>query len=90
MIDVIKFDELQRIGKALMLPVAVLPVAAILLRFGAIYYFVFNRAIVKFNLPTIGRVDEEISSGGELGDFAGKIVDGLGGMENLLDVQNCV
>ena len=35
MIDVIKFDELQRVGKALMLPVAVLPAAAILLRFGA-------------------------------------------------------
>ena len=67
-------------------PELILPIGLI---FGAIYYFVFSRAIVKFNLPTIGRVDEEISSGGTLGDFAGKIVDGLGGMENLLDVQNC-
>ena len=29
------FDKLQSVGKALMLPVAVLPAAAILLRFGA-------------------------------------------------------
>lgn len=29
------FGELQKIGKALMLPVAVLPAAALLLRFGA-------------------------------------------------------
>lgn len=35
MIDLIKFEDLQSIGKALMLPVAVLPAAAILLRFGA-------------------------------------------------------
>ncbi len=30
----IAFDKLQSVGKALMLPVAMLPVAAILLRFG--------------------------------------------------------
>lgn len=35
MIDLIKFEDLQSVGKALMLPVAVLPAAAILLRFGA-------------------------------------------------------
>ena len=64
-------------------PEMILPIGLI---FGAVYYFVFSWAIVKFNLPTIGRVDEEISSGD---DFAGKIVDGLGGRENLVDVGNC-
>lgn len=64
-------------------PELILPIG---LAFGAVYYVVFSFAIVKFNLPTIGRVDEEISSGD---DFANMIVDGLGGHENLLTVGNC-
>ena len=67
-------------------PELILPIGLI---FGAVYYFVFSWAIVKFNLPTLGRVDEETSSSGKLGDFAGKIVEGLGGRENLVDVSNC-
>ena len=64
-------------------PELILPIGLI---FGAVYYVVFSFAIVKFKLPTIGRVDDEISSSD---DFAGKIVDGLGGHENLVDVGNC-
>ncbi len=61
------------------------------LAFGAVYYLVFSRAIVKFNLPTLGRYAEEISadktSDGD--NFAKKILAGLGGAENLVDVGNC-
>ena len=69
-------------------PAMVIPVG---LTFGAIYYFVFSWAIVKFNLPTIGRYDEEISADktSDVSNFAKKIINGLGGLENLQDVSNC-
>ncbi|MBR6889130.1 MAG: PTS transporter subunit EIIC [Selenomonadaceae bacterium] len=69
-------------------PELILPIG---LAFGAVYYLVFSWAIVKFNLPTLGRYAEENSadktSGGD--DFAKKILAGLGGAENLVDVGNC-
>ena len=69
-------------------PELILPIG---LAFGAVYYIVFSWAIVKFNLPTLGRYAEEISadktSDGD--NFAKKILAGLGGAENLVDVGNC-
>ena len=60
--------------------------------FAVIYYALFSWAIVKFNLPTIGRFDEN-SSGDEKSaradDNVAKITTGLGGYENFTDVQNC-
>ena len=69
-------------------PEMILPIGLI---FGAVYYFVFSFAIVKFNLPTIGRVDEEISAGNksDTSEFTAAIVRGLGGYENLSEVGNC-
>ena len=54
----VSFDKLQSIGKALMLPVAVLPAAAILLRLGAsdvLNIDVIEKAggTIFDNLPTI-------------------------------------
>ena len=69
-------------------PEMILPIGLI---FGAVYYFVFSRAIVKFNLPTIGRVDDETSAGNksDTSEFTAEIVRGLGGYENLSEVGNC-
>ncbi len=65
-------------------PAMVIPVG---LAFGAIYYFIFSWAIVRFNLPTLGRYDEETSA--QEKNFAAQIVTGMGGMENLLTIDNC-
>lgn len=61
------------------------------LAFGVVYYLVFSWAIVKFNLPTLGRYAEEISADktSDDDDSAKKILAGLGGAENLVDVGNC-
>ncbi len=65
-------------------PALVIPVG---LAFGVIYYFVFSWAIVKFNLPTLGRYDEDAPA--EEKKSAAQLVKGLGGMENILTIDNC-
>ena len=65
-------------------PALVIPVG---LAFGVIYYFVFSWAIVKFNLPTLGRYDEDAPA--EEKKSAAQLVEGLGGMENILTIDNC-
>lgn len=65
-------------------PALIIPIG---LAFGALYYFVFSCAIVKFNLPTLGRYEEEPLI--KKSSNAAQIVEGLGGFENLLEVGNC-
>ena len=60
-------------------PERIIPIG---LFFAAVYYFVFSWAIVKFNLPTMGRLDEEISK-------IIKLVENLGGKENFVEISNC-
>jgi len=78
------------------LPLANMPYMLILqgLVFMAIYYFVFTFAIVKWDLKTPGREDDEE----DLEEFeaptthtatAQLILEYLGGMENLLEIDNC-
>ena len=69
-------------------PEMIIPIGLVI---GAIYYLIFRWAIVKFNLPTLGREDEEISAKehSDSSDFAKKIVEGLGELENLQEVGNC-
>lgn len=66
---------------------------------GAIYYFLFRFLIVKFNLKTPGREDDDVAEEGEgvvLGkgtDFAvlaATILEGLGGKENIESLDYCV
>ena len=69
-------------------PERIIPIG---LFFAATYYFVFSFAIVKFNLPTIGRYDENIS---DEKNFSAdekilKFIENLGGKENLLEISNC-
>ncbi|WP_062352824.1 N-acetylglucosamine-specific PTS transporter subunit IIBC [Bacillus kwashiorkori] len=66
--------------------------------FFAIYYFLFRFLIVKFNLKTPGREDDEAGSetitaapGKEkFAVMAAKIYEGLGGDANVTSVDNCV
>lgn len=79
-------------------PIANQPYMLILqgLVFFAIYYFLFRFLIVKFNLKTPGREDddeiaEEITTTGDdrFTIMAEKIYEGLGGDANVLSVDNC-
>ena len=68
--------------------------------FGVIYYFTFKFCIVKFNLTTPGREDDEdieveggaaVLSGRERLNFiAATIYEGLGGDANVLSIENCI
>lgn len=64
--------------------------------YGAIYYVVFYYIIVKFNLPTPGRLEEEAVdqyadiSKSELGDIAAQYVEVLGGAENIQSLEACI
>ncbi|WP_077324909.1 N-acetylglucosamine-specific PTS transporter subunit IIBC [Virgibacillus siamensis] len=73
--------------------------------FAVIYYFLFRFLIVKFNLKTPGREDDEDLEANDAEDtsdeesapeksetsvMAEKIYEGLGGDENVLTVDNCV
>lgn len=63
-----------------------------------IYYFVFKWAIVKFNIKTPGREDEDIEIGNNGGsDFNGlstykgqQMIAALGGRDNIVSLDNCV
>ena len=61
-----------------------------------LYYFVFRFSILKFNIMTPGRGDEEEGSGlqvetkSSIKDEAVKVLAALGGAENLEDVDACI
>lgn len=63
----------------------------------AVFYFVFRFAITKFDLPTPGREEDDIEAEKAVtlanNDFtavAAKILEGLGGKENVTSIDNCV
>lgn len=62
----------------------------------AVFYAVFRFAIVKFDLKTPGRVDEDEETKQKAGgadDFArvaALILEGLGGRENIYSLDNCI
>ncbi|WP_160724293.1 N-acetylglucosamine-specific PTS transporter subunit IIBC [Bacillus sp. USDA818B3_A] len=65
--------------------------------FAVIYYFLFRYIIVKFNLMTPGREEDEDEAAVEAGAGEGKfasmaavIYEGLGGDDNVVSVDNCV
>ena len=69
-------------------PERIIPIGLV---FAVIYYFVFSFAIVKFNLPTMGRVDEKISDDENISadEKTLKLIENLGGKDNLLEIANC-
>jgi PTS system N-acetylglucosamine-specific IIC component len=66
--------------------------------FAVIYYFLFRFIIVKFNLMTPGREEddendesvESASGGSKYASMAAAIYEGLGGDANVVSVDNCV
>ena len=65
--------------------------------FAVIYYFLFRYIIVKFNLMTPGREEdddealaEEAAGESRFASMAAVIYEGLGGDENVVSVDNCV
>jgi PTS system N-acetylglucosamine-specific IIC component len=81
-------------------PLAVNPwlLAPIGAGFSAVYYFLFRIIIVKLNLKTPGREDEDYAAeeskvtlaSGNFGEVAAKILEGLGGAANIASVDNCI
>lgn len=69
--------------------------------FAGFYFIVFRMLILKLNIPTLGRLethfeDDEVESIEENNldkknlEIAELVVDGLGGRENIVNVDNCV
>ena len=74
------FSGLQSIGKALMLPIAVLPAAALLLRFGA---------QELLNIPLVEKAGAAVFGNPAL-LFAIGIAVGLAKDNNLVDISSCI
>ncbi len=62
-----------------------------------VFYFVFRFAIVKFDLKTPGREDDDIEaekkavlSNSDFTEVASIILEGLGGRENVTSLDNCI
>ncbi len=82
------------------LPMANKPYMLLLLGlvFAVLYYVIFRFAIVKFNLKTPGREDDEVSeeemhtslSSNNYTEVAKTILEGLGGKENIATLDNCI
>lgn len=59
------------------------------------FYFIFKFAIIKFNLKTIGREDEEMEKDEislektNLSETASKVLEGLGGKDNITYIDAC-
>ncbi|MDD9173284.1 PTS glucose transporter subunit IIBC [Aliivibrio finisterrensis] len=63
--------------------------------FFAVYYFVFRAVIVKFNLKTPGREDDDeeessVRGSKETGELAKQYLKALGGHENLENIDACI
>lgn len=75
-------------------PILILPIG---LAFGVIYYFVFKFCILHFNLKTPGREDDDLESdelkielaNDDFTAMAARILEGLGGSENIADLDYC-
>lgn len=60
--------------------------------YAVIYFLVFKWAIVKFNIKTPGREDEEdeISYSEEITELGKEIMEALGGETNIVEIDNCI
>lgn len=74
-------------------PLLIIPLGAV---YGAVYYFIFRFAILKFNFKTPGREDDDIDeqavvlSNSNYTQVAAIILEGLGGKSNITSVDNCI
>ncbi len=75
-------------------PFLIIPIG---LAYAVVYYFVFRTVILKFNLKTPGREDDDIEaeksirlSNSNFAIVAATILEGLGGKSNIKSVDNCI
>jgi PTS system N-acetylglucosamine-specific IIC component len=76
-------------------PLFLIPVGAV---FAILYYFLFRVMIVNLGLKTPGREDDgggndeksATLASGDFGAIAGTILEGLGGVENITGIDNCI
>lgn len=69
-------------------PEMIIPIGIV---FGLLYYVVFTQVITYFDLPTLGRYEENIAEDtASDAEIAETIVKSLGGAENVALVDNCV
>lgn len=68
-------------------PEFVIPIGIVI---AVLYYVIFSQTIRCFDLPTLGRFDEDFSGEKSDVDTTTGIVKGLGGTDNLDEVDSCV
>jgi PTS system N-acetylglucosamine-specific IIC component len=70
-------------------PILLIPIGLV---FAVIYYVLFSWAIRRFDIPTIGRYDEEVAIADDtnMSDYTVQLTEKLGGTENLESVQSCI
>ncbi|MFA6849787.1 MAG: N-acetylglucosamine-specific PTS transporter subunit IIBC [Selenomonadaceae bacterium] len=70
-------------------PILIIPIGLV---FAVIYYVLFSWAIRRFDIPTIGRYDEEIAIADDtnMSEYTVQLTEKLGGTENLESVQSCI
>jgi PTS system N-acetylglucosamine-specific IIC component len=75
-------------------PIMIIPIGLVV---AIIYYIVFRFAIIKFNLKTPGREDDDESgeininlANNDFTQIAAIILRGIGGKENVVSIDNCV
>jgi PTS system N-acetylglucosamine-specific IIC component len=72
-------------------PILIIPVGLV---FAVIYYVVFVWAIKKFDIPTPGRYEDETENASisdvSVSELSVKIVENLGGAENIESVDSCI
>jgi PTS system N-acetylglucosamine-specific IIC component len=74
-------------------PLLLIPIGLV---FGVLYYVIFRLVITKFNLKTPGREEDEIEevnvsfANTDFTQAASIILEGIGGKENLVSIDNCV
>jgi PTS system N-acetylglucosamine-specific IIC component len=73
-------------------PIRLIPIGIV---FGIIYFLLFRFLILKFNLKTIGREDDfldipEEFSPDDFNTIARIILDGVGGKDNVISIDNCI
>ena len=70
-------------------PMLIIPLGLV---FAVIYYVIFSWAIRHFDIPTIGRYDEEatIAEDTDMDEYTQQMIEKLGGLENLEEVGSCI
>ena len=69
-------------------PEMIIPIGIV---FGLLYYVIFTQVIIYFELPTLGRYEDNIADDTASDtEIAATIVKSLGGLDNIATLDNCI